>query len=143
MKKTNKILAALTSTALLCGAIGALPASAEETNVLRGDVDRNGVVNSLDAIYVLRYVADKMLQAEAPGDPLCTYDLEIADISNNGEINCLDAVLILKYYAHSLLYHGENFPTIDAFFQGKITENSYPGYVADTEKMIREENNEK
>lgn len=54
--------------------------------VLRGDVDLNGKINSLDALRILRY--NVQLDTEI--------DEKIADINGDGKINSLDALGVLR-----------------------------------------------
>lgn len=54
--------------------------------VLRGDVDLNGKVNSLDALRILRYSVK--IDAEI--------DEKIADVNGDGKINSLDALGVLR-----------------------------------------------
>jgi len=55
-----------------------------------GDVNDDGDVNSLDALYVLQFDAD--LIQTLPNQPS-------GDVNENGRVNSIDAALILQYEA--------------------------------------------
>jgi len=55
-----------------------------------GDVDNSGTVDSLDALWVLWFVAD--MERELP-------NLSVADVSGEGQVNSIDANLILQVVA--------------------------------------------
>ena len=61
---------------------------------LRGDIDNNGKINSLDAQLVLNNALDLMLDNE-------TEPLAGADLDGDGEVTSLDAQYILMFYLHN------------------------------------------
>ncbi|MBR6801165.1 MAG: hypothetical protein IKM61_05405 [Eubacteriaceae bacterium] len=71
--------------------------SEEAAKYLLGDVDRNGVVNALDATQILRYANHKscvLTDADAREFALL---FKIADVDRNGAVNTVDATQILRY----------------------------------------------
>ena len=56
-----------------------------------GDVNSDGVINSLDAALVLKYDSDLIDETQLA--------LDNADMNRDGEINSLDAAFILRYDA--------------------------------------------
>lgn len=60
-----------------------------KSNILKGDLDRNGVVNSNDAAIALDIYNGRKMEDN---------DLKIADMDNNGVINSTDAAMILDVY---------------------------------------------
>ena len=62
-----------------------------EAEILIGDVDGNGKVDTFDAVVVLKYAAE-MIQLD-------DNQLKAADTNKDGTVNTFDAVLILKYAA--------------------------------------------
>ena len=88
MKKQNKfkhIAAGL--LALACLTAGTFSAKAE--NVLPGDINHDGTVNTADSVLVLRHIAE----LEKINDEYLT----LADMNGDGEITTADAVEILVY----------------------------------------------
>ena len=67
---------------------------------LRGDVDCNGGVNSVDALKVLRFVAG-LTVSQQPGCPLIGTGLPFAngDVDCNNNVNSVDALKILRWVA--------------------------------------------
>jgi len=65
--------------------------SDDEGDILYGDVNGDGVINSLDAAQLLKHDA-KLITLEADG-------LTAADVNGDGVVNSLDAAQILKYDA--------------------------------------------
>lgn len=61
---------------------------------LWGDADGNGVVNTIDAMLVLKYYT-KTIGADE-------LDLSVSDVDGNGVVNTIDAMLILKYYTKTI-----------------------------------------
>lgn len=59
-----------------------------------GDVNQDGVVNSQDAVQILKYVAHNIQLNED--------ELLAADTDRSGKVNAQDAVQILKYVAHNI-----------------------------------------
>ena len=57
-----------------------------EFDIILGDVDRNGRVNSLDAAAILKAIVNKT-----------DMDLNVADYNKDGTVNALDAAAILKW----------------------------------------------
>ena len=58
---------------------------------VKGDINEDGVVNTGDAVYVLKYSAG-MIQLD-------NYGIDMADVNSDKTVNTGDAVLILKYSA--------------------------------------------
>lgn len=54
-----------------------------------GDVNNDGRVNSIDAAFILQYLADWPV----------TIDMSAADVTGEGRVNSVDAALILQYLA--------------------------------------------
>jgi hypothetical protein len=67
------------------------------TTVIKGDINGDGSVNSIDAVFVLKDFASQILGNKS------TLDVSIADMNDDGKINSSDAVIILKQYAQSLI----------------------------------------
>ena len=59
-----------------------------------GDVNKDGKINSLDAVEILKYVAKKKTLTEE--------QLTLADTTRDNKVNSLDAVRILKYVAKKI-----------------------------------------
>ena len=66
----------------------------EEEDILWGDADGNGVVNSIDAAMVLRYDAGKLAAEKL--------DLVACDVNTDGVVNSIDAAMILRFDAGKL-----------------------------------------
>ncbi len=69
----------------------------EEPDVVYGDVNGDGLINSDDAVLILKYAA-QLIGENAFAVPAA------ADVNGDGFINSDDAVLILKYAAQLLTY---------------------------------------
>lgn len=69
--------------------------SVTEFTGVRGDVNQDTKVNSLDAAMVLRYDAG-LIKLEGKG-------AEMADVNGDGKVNSLDAAMILRYDAGLIL----------------------------------------
>ena len=80
-----------TFTCTACGETKteAIPATGEE--ILWGDANRDGNVNTKDATRILRYYAELT--------PASEIDLIAADVNGDGNVNTKDATRILRYYA--------------------------------------------
>lgn len=63
-------------------------------NALKGDLNRDGKVNSTDSAWALKLFQE--------GNPSAT-ELKIGDMDNNGKINSTDAALILTYFQNSII----------------------------------------
>ena len=63
--------------------------------LLLGDIDCNGVINTVDASMALRFYVD------AEGNPLDEVQQLAADVDKNGAINTVDASMILQHYVGS------------------------------------------
>lgn len=61
---------------------------------IKGDVNGDGKVNTLDAVKILQYVAKKIV--------LTSKQSLVADVNGDGKINTLDAVKILQYVAKKI-----------------------------------------
>jgi len=66
------------------------PTATPEPDGLIGDVDCNGVVNSIDAAVLLQYVAQILGSLPCP---------ENADVNEDGDLDAIDATLILQFTA--------------------------------------------
>ena len=66
----------------------------EEEDILWGDADGNGVVNSIDAAMVLRYDAGKLAADKI--------NLVACDVNADGKVNSIDAAMILRFDANKL-----------------------------------------
>ena len=62
----------------------------EEEDVLLGDADGNGVINTLDAMRVLKYYTGELVDGEIV--------LGACDVDGENGINTVDALYILQYY---------------------------------------------
>lgn len=59
------------------------------TGITKGDLDGNGVINSIDAALVLDLYNTNKIASE---------DIEVADMNNDGVVNSIDAAMILDTY---------------------------------------------
>jgi hypothetical protein len=82
----------------------------EFKNLMLGDVNDDGYVNSADAVIVLRYYANSIINKTYDG----FIDEDMADVNFDGKIDSVDAVRILVYYANSIL--DKNIVPMDEFF---------------------------
>ena len=83
------IAAASLSAAMSAGA-------AEITKVSFGDPTGDGIIDAIDASYILSLYADVSV-----GDGEITDEImAICDVDKDGKVNSLDASLILSYYAN-------------------------------------------
>jgi hypothetical protein len=73
------------------------PTTSKKEQVTLGDINGDGSVNSIDAVFVLKDFASQILGNKT------TLDLSTADMNDDGKINSSDAVIILKQYAQSLI----------------------------------------
>ncbi len=93
----KKLFSAISAAAFIAAFIlpntGILTASAD--NVLMGDIDRNGVVDTSDAIATLEIYA-----CSAVGLPV-KWNSQPADVDGSNTITIADASLILTYYAQT------------------------------------------
>lgn len=76
------------------------PTDPEEFSGLWGDVNGDGLVDSDDAVLVLKQYTAEMLQS---GSLLGEGQKTVADTNEDGAIDSDDAVAILKYYVASML----------------------------------------
>ena len=94
----KKLFSALMSLSLLAG-VAAMPAAAAETYSL-GDVDMNGVVDTVDVMCALEnYVSTNLM---FNGDVLTDAQKALADINEDAVIDTVDAACILIYYVYTL-----------------------------------------
>ncbi len=111
MKKLLSLLAACA----LCGSmLAALPVSAEETTRKTGDIDGDGVVDSNDSVWAMKYYAKYILHEEdvlGLANPNLDFSLAVADVNKDGLIDTDDAYYMAKYFARSIL--GEAPDTIE------------------------------
>lgn len=86
---TKSIICIIATVLLLAFTVStALVVNAEETKgLLRGDVDSNGIINSTDALAVLKYAVGSNQNI----------DTTLADVNIDSKINSIDALLILQY----------------------------------------------
>ena len=71
--------------------------SLDEGNI-NGDVNGDGILNSVDASAILTYYAVLMTEQT----PTMKFDTSVADYNKDGVINSIDASAILIYYAISM-----------------------------------------
>jgi hypothetical protein len=71
--------------------------TSKKEQVTLGDINGDGSVNSIDAVFVLKDFASQILGNKT------TLDVSTADMNDDGKINSSDAVIILKQYAQSLI----------------------------------------
>ncbi len=60
---------------------------ADPVTAKKGDVNKDGVIDSADALEILKYVVGIVTNL----------DMDVADVDDNGAINTLDALQVLKY----------------------------------------------
>ncbi len=82
----KKIIAGMSALSILCSA-GFIQSSAAEFKL--GDVDKDGVITSADALEVLKNVVGITEFSE--------FEIKLADVDKNGNVNTLDALKILKH----------------------------------------------
>lgn len=70
----------------------------KNTSALLGDVNGDGILNSVDASAILTYYAILMTEQT----PTMKFDTSVADYNGDGIINAIDASAILTYYANSM-----------------------------------------
>lgn len=83
---TTKLFAAVD----IYDAIREYTVTVTENNIL-GDVNRNGVVDILDATMIQRYTVEKVILSDS--------QLNIADVNGDGIVDILDAAIVQKYAA--------------------------------------------
>lgn len=94
----------------LCLGLSVLCASAAE----KGDVNNDGITDSLDAAYILRHDAKLQLLGDQA--------LAVADVNSDGAVDSLDSSLVLKYDVELI----DSFPTATAKKQyGTYTVKTY------------------
>jgi uncharacterized protein YjdB len=71
--------------------------TSKSSNKNLGDVNKDGTVNSIDAVNVLVYYASTLVGKSK------SIDKTIADVNSDGKVNSIDATFILKYYASKLV----------------------------------------
>ena len=81
---TTKLFAAVD----IYDAIREYTVTVTENNIL-GDVNRDGVVDVLDATMIQKYTVEKVILSDS--------QLNIADVNSDGIVDILDAVIIQKY----------------------------------------------
>ena len=91
--KLRNIHAAALSALLICMSVSTLSASAAGKT---GDVDGNGIIDGVDATYILTHYA----RASAnKGDYLSAEYQKYADVDEDGKIDGIDATTVLSYYS--------------------------------------------
>lgn len=65
-----------------------------QSEVLLGDVNGNGKVNSVDTVLLARYLAEQL--------ELTDGQFLAADVNGNGKVNSVDAVLLARYLANQI-----------------------------------------
>ncbi|MDE6427256.1 MAG: hypothetical protein K2K89_14130, partial [Ruminococcus sp.] len=86
-----------------------------------GDVNNDGLVNSVDASLVLTEYA--LLSTENGTGEFTTEQNTTADLNKDGQINASDATLILMYYAYlSTGNETESKDSIDIWLSYSMTE---------------------
>lgn len=91
--KENNIDASFDSTS---SAKVLLILSVEEDEVIFGDVNGDNIIDSKDAVIVLKKYAENIVNGSELTDRLY-------DINKDGKVDSNDAVVVLKYYASSIL----------------------------------------
>ena len=136
MKNVKRFLSALIAGALLCTGTVFSSVSAEES-YLRGDVNKDGLVRTEDAVYILYYYNGVVMDDESHylehfEKHNVTIDAVLAsDINEDGVVDCDDAVFILKYYAISIL---DTEMTPEEIWEQALKENPEDAYPDDFEK---------
>ncbi len=136
MKNVKRILSAVIAGALLCTGSVFSTVSAEETN-LRGDVNKDGLVRTEDAVYILYYYNGVVMDDESHylehfEKHNVTIDTVLAsDINEDGVVDCDDAVFILKYYVISIL---DTEMTPEEIWEQALKQNPENSYPIGTEK---------
>jgi len=91
-------IAVVSVATLVILGVGLLQLPKAPAAAARGDVDGNGVVNSIDAFLLLQYGAGLITNlpdgTPRPGGPPPKDDAD-----GNGFVNALDALLILQFHA--------------------------------------------
>ena len=59
-----------------------------------GDINSDGIINTLDAILVLQHISHKFTLTDT--------EKSLADTSKDGIINTVDAIKILQYVSHKI-----------------------------------------
>ena len=108
MKRTTKLVSVLLAVLLACSSFAILPTFAYEHSSKApgsqyefGDVNRDGVVDIIDATLVQKYSVDK-----------ATLDNEqkiLGDVNGDGEVDIIDATLVQKF----VVYRISKFPVED------------------------------
>ena len=109
MKKTKLLAGALSGIMAAAMAASAMTASADELKL--GDPTGDGIIDSIDASYILSLYADLSVNGEEITDEI----LEICDVDKDGKVNSLDASLILSYYANQSIADTE--VSLEAFIE--------------------------
>lgn len=68
--------------------------AASGPGVIRGDVDENGEINSIDALLILQFEAGTIIPPPRPEEYY-----KKADANQSGWVDSLDALLILQFHA--------------------------------------------
>lgn len=89
----SKLLAGVLSGIMAAAAASAMTASAAEFKL--GDPTGDGMIDSIDASYILSLYADLSVNKGEIADEI----FAICDVDKDGKVNSLDASLILSYYA--------------------------------------------
>ncbi len=89
------------------------PSPTPEPQLLQGDADCNNVVNSVDSLKVLRYVA-QLSVAQGPDCPLIGAEVAsfFGDVDCSGAVNSVDALKILRFVAQLSVAQTEPCPNI-------------------------------
>lgn len=97
---TRKTLMSLTAAAVLAVNTAGLAAHGEAGLFMIGDVNCDGLVDSLDASCVLDAYASVSSGHESP---LYSYEESAGDVNGDGKLDATDASMILSYYAWALV----------------------------------------
>lgn len=63
----------------------------EEPEYTLGDVNNDGSIDTIDALWILQHYVKKR-----------TLSLSVADVDGSGEIDTIDALKVLQYYVHKI-----------------------------------------
>lgn len=90
-------------------------ATTTDVEVSLGDVNGDGKVDSKDAVVILQYFAESIVNKN---NITVKADEKAADLNADGSIDSKDAVLVLQYFAESIV-KGDNFSTVKDYVASK------------------------
>ena len=110
-RKIKRILAMLLVTVTCFSTAQIMSINAFAVEAIHGDVNQDGVLDDMDAHYILRYVAKL--------EPLNETQLSLADYDKNGVVDMADVKAILKLVSTGGNFeeelHRVGFPESNAF----------------------------